>query len=315
MNSLLKLGLMYTHKCNANCDSCCYECNPERSSKMCLEEAYDLIDQAAECEAFDQVGISGGEALLYEEDVIKILEYAKGFGFKTSLTTNGFWGKTVSDATEKMTFLKEKGLTELIVSTDEFHQPYVPYDYIENIFEANERVQLALKIYEVVLKDTSVHPLWVKYDQNNWIKDNCLPVGRAELSIPEGRFTYGDYSGRCHEMDMLNIMPDGTTYPCCSPAVHLKSMMLGSAFESSIVELINAKNKSMFLDIMTWRGPKWLKELGEANGCFLEKQQEEYVSKCHLCRTIVSDDAFLRKIEPYVKAELPKINFTKYLKL
>lgn len=314
MDNLLRLGLIYTLACNASCGHCCFESHPRVQSKMKLEEAFHYIDQAFESSAFDKVGISGGEALLYEDEVVKIIEYASSLGFKTSLTTNGFWGKTPEDALHKLKSLKEKGLNELVLSTDEFHQPFVPYGYIENILTVNERVQIPIKIYEILVKGSSMHPLQMKYSHYSWHKGACVPMGRAR-EIPIEELICGDYSGRCTDMDKLTILPDGSCYPCCSPGIKGSAMGFGSAYELSLDELLKAKENSIFLNIITWRGPKWLKEFGEAKGCFLKNKQNKYVSMCHLCHEIAGDADFLRNMEPFMKEFLLGLQYAKYLKL
>ncbi|SCY30808.1 radical SAM protein [Alkaliphilus peptidifermentans] len=315
MKELLQLGLVYTLNCNASCGSCCFECHPNVESKMKLEDAFDFIRQAAESLAFNKVGISGGEALLYEDEVFEIIKYARSYGFETALTTNGFWGKTVQHALLKLKLLKEKGLTDLIVSTDEFHQPFVSYDYIENIFIANEIVQIPLKVYDVVIKGTPIHPLRKKYDHYTWHRGSCEPMGRGKQTIHADDYIYGDFSGRCTNANKLTIMPDGSSYPCCSPGIQLRGMQLGSVFDLSVDQLLKVKDNSTFLDIMIWRGPKWLKEAGEAMGCLLQNKQNKYVSICHLCHEIAGDVAFLERMEPYMKDFLVDINYSKYLKL
>ncbi|WP_414732740.1 radical SAM protein [Acetobacterium carbinolicum] len=314
MKSLLKLGLVYTYKCNASCASCCFECHPNLTEKMELKDALDYIHQAAASSTFDEIGISGGEALLYEDEVLKILDYASGLGLKTSLTTNGFWGNTQENALYKLELLKEKGLTNLVVSTDEFHQSFIDYDYIENILIANEIVGIPLKIYNLVIRTSSEHPLATKYKQCDWIKGACVPAGRAKHQIPSGNYIYGDYGGRCIYADKLTIMPDNFVYPCCSPGIRLKSMQLGSVSELSIAQLVQAKENAALLNIIIRRGPKWLKEAGEARGCILQNRQDEYVSICHLCMEIFEDEVFLQQMEPFIKEILAEIDYEKHLK-
>ncbi|PKM61967.1 MAG: hypothetical protein CVU99_01275 [Firmicutes bacterium HGW-Firmicutes-4] len=315
MKCLSKLGLVYTYKCNASCASCCFECHPNLTEKMELKDALDYIHQAAVSSTFDEIGISGGEALLYETEVLEILEYANGLGLKTTLTTNGFWGETLENALNKLKILKEKGLSSLVVSTDEFHQSFISYNYIENILIANETVGIPLKIYNIVISTSPDHPLETKYKHCDWIKGACVPAGRAKQTILSDNYMYGDYGGRCTYADKLTIMPDNFVYPCCSPGIRLKAMQLGSVSELSIAQLLKVKENAALLNIIIQRGPKWLKEAGEARGCFLQNRQDEYVSICHLCQEIFADEVFLQKMKPLIKEFSADIDYEKYLKL
>jgi hypothetical protein len=286
---------------------------------MALATALDLIKQAVESSAFDEVGISGGEALLYEKEVLEIIEYASALGLDTSLTSNGFWGETPKKAQQQLALLKETGLTHLIVSTDEFHQPFVSYRQIENILSANETVGISLKIYDVLIRDTPVHPLENKYQSCVWLKGKCLPAGRALRKVPSERYIYGDYDGCCPVANILTIMPDGFAYPCCSPGIQLKALQIGSVAKQSIGELVQEKENATLLRLITQKGPAWIIEAGAKRGCFLTQQRDEYVSACHLCQEIFADTSYLKKMAPHLKELRAGIDvvadYQNYLKL
>lgn len=317
----MKLVLVYTLKCNASCSICCFNCHPNQSGKMSWEAALDYIRQASEIPAFDEVSITGGEALLYAKEVEGLIEAATLYGLKVRLTSNGFWASSIDQALDRLRILKEKGLTALSISTDEFHESFIPYPYIENILLANDIVQLSLKLQRIVTMDSPDHPLQQKYPSQAWQKGACRPVGRAEQTIPKESYLVENLEARCDSSDVLTIFPDGTSYPCCSqliqndPLVHNNPLRLGDASTIPLQQLLNVKEKNEFLSVMMTKGPRWLKEAGEAKGIFLQNNHEHHVFICHLCSEMASDDAFLYQMENEIKEVQAQVNFNKYFKI
>lgn len=315
MTQFLKLVLIYTLKCNASCNSCCFECEPTRTEKMNLKDALRLIDQAVSSTAINKVSISGGEALLYDDDVLEIIKYSSAYGLETALSTNGFWGVTINAALEMLHRLKGTGLKSLLLSSDEFHRDFVPYEFIDNIISANESTKIPITINNVRIKSSISHPLLKKHSSNNWQVGNCIPIGRAKTTIPYNEFITGVHSGSCTMADALSVSPDGSSFPCCSPGGLSKALYLGNIFELSLKEILRERDNLPFLNAITSKGPKWLKEIGEANGVYLKDSNLDYVTMCHLCNIIGKDKAFLLGIEPIIKDHMTNIHFNKYLKL
>jgi MoaA/NifB/PqqE/SkfB family radical SAM enzyme len=315
MSQLLKLVLIYTLKCNASCNSCCFECDPTITEKMALNDALGLIDDAVSSTEINKVSISGGEALLFEAEVLEILKHCSDYGLETALATNGFWGTTFEVALAKLQLFKSIGLNSLILSSDEFHRNFVPYEFIDNILSANENVGIAITINDVRIKSSLKHPLLEKYNTSDWQVGNCAPIGRAKTNIPYEELIKSVPSGRCIMEDVLSVKPDGSTYPCCSVCNNTKILNLGNIFELSIKEILNIKENLPFLNVITSKGPQLLKEIGERNKIYLKDTKSEYVTMCHLCHTIGNDEAFLSGVEPIIKELATTIQFRKYLKL
>lgn len=311
----MKLVLVYTLKCNASCSICCFNCHPNQSAKMRWEAALDFIRQASEIPAFEEVSITGGEALLYAREVESLIEAGNHYGLKTRLTSNGFWASSFDHALDRLRILKQKGLSTLAISTDEFHEPFIPYPYIENIFLANDNVQLPLKLQRIITMDSPDHPLQQKYPSQSWQKGACRPAGRAEQTIPKEAYLVDNLGARCYEADVLTIFPDGSSYPCCSQFVHNNPLMLGTAYNIPLQQLLRVKEQNEFLSVMKAKGPKWLQEAGEAKGIFLQNKKERYVFICQLCTEIAKDGVFLHQMESEIKEVQVQLNCAKYFKI
>lgn len=166
-NPKLKLwryaGLLLTYRCSAACRFCSYSCSPLSEGLMPRQmalEAWTSLVQLAGPSA--RLHITGGEPFLYFEHLAGLLEEAAARNLPAldSLETNGFWVQNLSDAREKLHFLKKIGLRELAISFDPFHAEFIPIESVRT---------LRTLAYEI-LGPEKVKIRWGKY------LDNCPPI-------------------------------------------------------------------------------------------------------------------------------------------
>ncbi len=86
-----QLVIQYTDRCNARCPQCGMRVTEQfERSKLDIETVKRIIDAAAE-KGFSSVSFTGGEPLLFFEDVTQLLRYAREAGIRYTRTgTNGF---------------------------------------------------------------------------------------------------------------------------------------------------------------------------------------------------------------------------------
>ncbi len=312
----MKLILVYTLKCNAACKICCFHCDPTQKEKMDFDTASDYIRQAADTKVIDEISITGGEALLYYNEIMELIALSHSYHLSVYLTTNAYWANSIENAVQMLTELKNKGVTFLRISTDEFHADYIPHQNIENLIIANQKINLPMRFQSVITKKTTAEqPLEKKYTEYTWEKGICQPIGRAEEIIPWEDYIYNDYSGKCTLADVLTIMPDGSVYPCCSQGLDMNILKIGSAKEKTLEELIKAKEKNEYLTVITNIGPKLLKQEGENKGNYLSRYRSDYVSMCDLCHEIGSDLSYLERMEDTIKDTACRISCKKLFDL
>lgn len=76
-----------TRRCNLRCLHCYSSSAPEERGDLDAALLRSALTDAA-AEGYNVAGFSGGESILYKE-LAKILEYAHGCGFRTTVTSNG----------------------------------------------------------------------------------------------------------------------------------------------------------------------------------------------------------------------------------
>ena len=79
------------------CAHCSVESGPGVRSQPTEKELEALITEAADAGACS-IAFTGGEPMLREELVIRLMALAKKCGLQTTNTTNGFWGQTFAGA-------------------------------------------------------------------------------------------------------------------------------------------------------------------------------------------------------------------------
>lgn len=89
-----------TKNCNFNCKYCFAKFNDVHGKGLSKGEQIELIRQLAESGKFRKINFAGGEPTLVPH-ITELIQYAKSFGFETSIVTNGSridfeWVKKIS---------------------------------------------------------------------------------------------------------------------------------------------------------------------------------------------------------------------------
>jgi len=150
------VGLMLTYGCPSRC-ACCYvfagpkAATPETEMSVaralaCWEGVRRLARERG------KVHLTGGEPFLNYPRLREILRQAQEQGLQglEKVETNAFWCTREELVRERLEELREFGLTKLQISTDVYHQEYIP----------RERVILAVRVAREVLGPEGVQVRW-----------------------------------------------------------------------------------------------------------------------------------------------------------
>ncbi|MCC6994178.1 MAG: radical SAM protein [Deltaproteobacteria bacterium] len=122
--------------------------SPERSETLSWEQIKDVLEQAFhECRQLQVVIFAGGEPMLLGDTLLEAIKLCKQRGALTRIVTNAYWATTRAHARFKLQELKDAGLDEVNVSTDDYHLPFIPLDAVKHAYEE----ALALEFSAVVL--------------------------------------------------------------------------------------------------------------------------------------------------------------------
>lgn len=130
-------NFLLTFKCPSQCKHCCYKAGPERNGAMDLEDAERWLSELKETQPFQSLTVHGGEPFFYFEILKRIMQKAKDLEVSRRwVITNGYWAETEVIAKEKLSELKDSGLTCITFSVDGFHQEYISLEKVKNGLEA-----------------------------------------------------------------------------------------------------------------------------------------------------------------------------------
>lgn len=307
------LGLIYTLKCNAECNLCCFSCGPKREDKMDKKDAFRYIQEASKVKGIKTVSLTGGECLLYYEEILEVVNYAKSLGFNVTITTNGYWANTREKTLAMMKRMKEIGVIKLSVSCDEFHQEYIPIENIKNILSSSKEVGIGVELGSILTKNSrgleKLLPILGDDAMNVMIiQSPCLPVGRAKEKIGHNEFIYKDKvpAKTCENLNTLAIFPNGDSYPCCSQSGMTPALYLGNTKELSVLDLIKQFRQNMHCRILEREGLDWYLSYIEENQLDIEVK-DRYINDCDLCNTLLKNEKQLSLFKDGLLEEKRKI--------
>lgn len=189
------LGLILGTGCNANCRICLWGSKLNNGPVMSVKNACNWIDQTHKYQGLKLIGFSGGELFLYLDTMKQIADYAmKKHGVPSGVSTNSFWAKTRDEAYNVLSILYEKGLREMLVSVDDFHQEYIPLEYVKNSLDVAQKLGIHSNIQCVKTQSSHglryyIKALGISSGENLQANEiQCTPIGSAASEIPREEF-------------------------------------------------------------------------------------------------------------------------------
>ena len=276
---------------------------------MPLGMALSCIDQLKKIPTIGKIGLTGGEPFLLYPEVLEICRHASCKGLIVSCITNGYWARSEEETLAKMRELRAAGLATLYVSTDTFHQAFVPVESVRRILRAGRRVGLFVGVYMDVTRQSMRLPdlfeaLKEEMVESAIFESPLFPVGRAQETLDaEDFFTRpGIPAEPCLRMNDLFVVPSGDVYPCCSAAGMQPPLRLGNVHETLLAQIAARLQRSFFHRLLAQRGPGWFAQ------ALIERElipslQPAYVHACHLCYDLFSRPEWAAAVATLVEEE------------
>jgi hypothetical protein len=102
--------------------------------------AAKIIEDAARMPSVNHLFIEGGEPFLFPELMLGIVERASANGLWVGALTNGFWAVSQEKAGQALGPLAAAGLQSLSISTDAWHEEFVPVAKVQTAERAARAV-------------------------------------------------------------------------------------------------------------------------------------------------------------------------------
>lgn len=288
---------MLTYWCNARCQSCYICCGPEHRGWVAPETALEIWRQLIEVSPHGcRVHLTGGEPFGNWPLLIEIARRAKteGLGPLHKVETNGFWATDSKLIRERLIQLDEAGMEKLTISTDPYHQRFVPIEHCRMLASLAEeilglrRVQVRWRDWLAEGRDTDSLPdaqwriLLAKYAAGGRDRANGRAASvLAELLPQKPPSSFADESCgqqllRCKH---VHVDGDGLVMPGTCAGIALGHISQGGVAE--IWKDLQANYDSRpIVGTLSRKGPVGLMEVAKASGYL---PRPSYAGKCHLC--------------------------------
>lgn len=288
------VALMVTRRCNMACAHCSVDSGPRVRGQPSEAELERLVGEAADA-GVRGILFTGGEPMLRERLVLRLMSMAKKRGLTSALSTNGFWGSTLPAARRKLSDLRRAGLGLCTLSYDRYHAEYQGPEAGRNILRAAAELGVPMNVNVTrVADDSEISDLIRPFETSRHAKIRLYdvqPVGRArDLPVSSLR-TESD--GSCQSASLPAITDDGRLTACNGPSYFqpsTSSLNVGSLSESSLETLLKRHRDDPILQTIRIFGPARLRrELSSISGFENFAWKDSYAGLCDLCTHINSN--------------------------
>lgn len=318
------LTVLTTNNCTARCRHCSMRSGPDRTERLTYTQIEPILTQAfAELE-LEFVAFAGGEPTLLGEDLLKALRLCRAHGVPTRIITNAFWAHTPEAARATLRELRDAGLDQINLSTDDYHLPWISLQRIRNAFEAARELdfssvaigncsgpQSALTPARINSEFGGGQMRW-RYDEGGRSLDYDREVGGQMIVVSNARtqrigrateemsadefqtdesVNLQDELGGCsYAVRSPGVTPNGHLVSCCSFELEDNPILdYGDLREQPLSTVLDAADEDLITNLIAILGPPKIKQaLEELCPDELDFPAESYQCYCEVCHDLVT---------------------------
>jgi MoaA/NifB/PqqE/SkfB family radical SAM enzyme len=304
------IGFSLWLTCNAQCAHCCTNSSPHSKEMLDLEVAKRCLTEAADL-GVRSYQVTGGEPTVFMPKLLDFFRHGQQLGMSGAITSNGYFADTEARCRKVLTSLVDLGLATLRLSTDTYHEPYIPF----------ERVLRAMDVALDMGIETSIEVTIVRRDArqaevfeaiNRYVArgvrlytSGTLPTGTAN-GLPDEVFLTRSVSEMrnlgCAQAKSLFIDTDGRAYFCCNfprPAPGAEPLdtslyNVGNVYEHSIHQIYYNMATSPISARLSETGPDGVLQAlradhGDELIDRLHQPKLRYCGICDFCYSVISN--------------------------
>jgi len=299
------LCVLLTEKCNIRCRHCISDCSPARADDLDSDTLESFVRQAAQLRFVRSVTFSGGEPFVDVLRLERAISLCRECGLAVAVTTNGFWASNVTTA--KKILKKLVGLIQVCLSTDEFHQEFIPVERIANAVRACRELGVHCAVVVTHLRNNTGESARVRqqlravdglYEIQQW---PVVPSGRAKVELDDF-FTYDMTNAVCGSADSPTLNVEGELTACCGPADHWPGghrLNFGHLNQRTLKEMLEFGDRDPIVQALRVWGPARLLDLAgsyaKQNGISLDTPAA--IDICTICEYLFTDSFRTKMVE------------------
>jgi hypothetical protein len=324
------VSILSTYNCTAACENCCFGSHPGIHQRIPLDNILSYIDQAAAMRTVGLVVFSGGECFLLGDELNVAAAHATSLGLSVRCVTNAYWASSPDRARRRLEPLSRARLTELNISTGDYHQEFVAAANVVNAAIAST----TLGIRTVVVVETRAErsysaaslradPRWADYIDDpvnaallTVIESPWMPMS-ANDEIPQSRdrlLSRGNLHlrGGCDSvLNTIVVTPDEQLGACCGlTREQIDEMQIGSLRSNSMAELYDVASNDFLKIWLFVEGPEHILAWAATKDPSIDWEYR-YAHHCDSCRSIFHDPRVGAAIREYGSERMPDV-LTRY---
>lgn len=267
-------------------------------------------------QGFCMLCITGGEPLLFPNQVRALLAQAKALGWSERwLFTNAFWACSRPVAKRRLVALVRNGLTGLSLSADSFHQQFIPLDHLRHLMTAAQELSvpslfLDVRLFERLDADNPFDKETALILQrlgslDHWIVHQGPPllVGRAATALApllptQPLATFNRCPGAWTGGPLLN--PAGVDIDPCGTVSLCPGLSIGNITTAPLKDLLvpTLWNRSSPIRCLAQGGPARLASLLNARNSEVKPCYASACAACYQIRRTLQPD-YPNTLTPY----------------
>lgn len=303
MPFLKNIGLLMTYQCQVACPHCIIEAGPQRKEQMLLDDLYSWIEQIANYrnKYIRVVSLTGGEPFINLRRLKAVSEFADRQGLFVSAVTNAYWAATPDRAIKVLD--NTPALKMLQISTDVYHQKFIPFERVKNAIHACRACQVPFTVALCTENDHDPEYRLIFEELEKIVEPELIytaitfKAGRAlhEADVNQYETSPTPPQTACGAGSSPIIFPDGRVIACIGPIIDLRSphpLILGDLHHNSLAEILDQAEVNPILHAIRLWGPKKIISMMESEGLG-QYLPNRYIkdSVCHACYDLMSAPA------------------------
>lgn len=275
------VALSVTNRCPIKCAHCVSGSGPDTNGAD-AKLSTGLVDFLVAYQKTRLITFTGGEPFDDVSELARLAEICRSLNIHCSAITSAFWAKSQASAQETMERIGP--FYALTISTDVYHQRYVPLHFIRNAYlEARRSVpQIKVRLTRpraCSKSDELAAKLAEFVEPEHFEECDLVPYGRADklsnINLPLS-ISYG----RCPTTGP-HVFEGGRLIPCCNSIVALDSTLLldcGNVIEDA-TEAVHTFQNNLFYLVIKTVGFDFIVEYARSQGVEFDR----FFNSCDFC--------------------------------
>lgn len=313
MIKTLSFAIHVTYTCPLSCSHCCFESSPQNPHRLSKEQIFATID-ALDVNVYRMIAFTGGEPILLGKTLEEAIARSSNKGLNTRLVTSAYFGKNYNRALKIIENLKTAGLDEISISWDDYHEEFVEFSAIKNVFSISQELGISVAINCVQDNDSGWSSerirleLGIADDDRSIVVDSPInKTGRAETALNTAEIREESLIGPCpYVVTGPTLSAKNKLLACCGVIQETNHLVINHDFKPEFLESDIEKAKSS--PLLAWlflRGPyAIMKEISKTYNVEVPSESE-VGGNCEACRVLFHN----KKISEHIPSILEKKSY------